>query len=163
MPHNGSAHNLRASPVEGSSRGYSHEAKQLERPLRRQPNRGRGVHSQLVKRPVRFRGLLDGATADERSRSDGLAVVAIQSTRHAEALERQKRRTLPPRDGLNFGSAAGLRRTSPAHLNSQDERASSRRTSSTRKPQTQSPRRRASARRLQPRSQARPNPIFNRI
>ena len=162
LPHNGHSHNRRG-PLKGFRPDYNarrQTARAAFSPAGEMRRRNPGPPRRDL---VRFRGLLDGATAGERRRSDRLAVVAIRSSRLAEASERRRRRDLPARDGLGLRIAPGLRRISPAHTKSLDERASSRRPSSTRKPQTQSPRRRAPARRRQPRSQARPNPIFDRF
>jgi hypothetical protein len=59
MPCNGYAHNLQASPVEGSSRRYPSSPDSTS-DSRGSSATGAGLHSQLVKRPVWFRGWLYG-------------------------------------------------------------------------------------------------------
>jgi hypothetical protein len=59
MPHNGYAHNLQASPIEGSLRGYRSSPDSTS-DSRGSSATGAGSRSQLVKRTVWFRGWLYG-------------------------------------------------------------------------------------------------------
>ena len=67
MPHNGYAHNLQASPIEGWSRTYT-SSPDCTSDSRGPSATGAGGRSQLVKRTVWFRGLLYGGV---RTRSVG--------------------------------------------------------------------------------------------